>query len=246
MGPDGVRVIDFGIARSSDTAATLTSQVFGTPGYMTSEVVRGQPAGPPPTCSPGQMPPAGPGSAPPRRAPGRQTGCGLRWAGGANRSMWSACASVDRWAVTRREARSAGVEPWLARGPEASPGPGNAARLRAGPANAIPAGFAGTWSGKADQMDGLVTRWAATLVLPEGATSGTFTIPAIPCYATVRVTEVTRARIVLSETVDSNPTGRCAASGIISLRRACTLPARMFWQDAGDRANVAAGILTRS
>jgi predicted Ser/Thr protein kinase len=47
MGPDGPRVIDFGIARSVDTTTTVTSQLFGTPGYMAPEVVRGQPAGPP-------------------------------------------------------------------------------------------------------------------------------------------------------------------------------------------------------
>ena len=46
LGPDGVRVIDFGIARSADASATLTSQLFGTPGYMAPEVVRGEPAGP--------------------------------------------------------------------------------------------------------------------------------------------------------------------------------------------------------
>jgi hypothetical protein len=47
MGPDGPRVIDFGIARSVDTTTTVTSQLFGTPGYMAPEVVRGYPAGPP-------------------------------------------------------------------------------------------------------------------------------------------------------------------------------------------------------
>ena len=47
MGPDGPRVIDFGIARSVDATVTATSQLFGTPGYMAPEVVRGEPAGPP-------------------------------------------------------------------------------------------------------------------------------------------------------------------------------------------------------
>jgi Protein kinase domain len=47
MAPDGPRVIDFGIARSMDTTTTVTSQLFGTPGYMAPEVVRGHPAGPP-------------------------------------------------------------------------------------------------------------------------------------------------------------------------------------------------------
>ena len=47
MAPDGPRVIDFGIARSMDSTTTVTSQLFGTPGYMAPEVVRGHPAGPP-------------------------------------------------------------------------------------------------------------------------------------------------------------------------------------------------------
>src|SRR5579872_1057931 len=47
MAPDGPRVIDFGIARSVDSATTVTSQLFGTPGYMAPEVVRGHQAGPP-------------------------------------------------------------------------------------------------------------------------------------------------------------------------------------------------------
>ncbi|HTT00105.1 MAG TPA: serine/threonine-protein kinase [Streptosporangiaceae bacterium] len=47
LGPDGPRVIDFGIARSVDATATMTSQLFGTPGYMAPELVRGEPAGPP-------------------------------------------------------------------------------------------------------------------------------------------------------------------------------------------------------
>ncbi|WP_157247056.1 serine/threonine-protein kinase [Nonomuraea typhae] len=47
LGPDGPRVIDFGIARVLDQSATSTMGVAGTPPYMAPEVFRGQRAGPP-------------------------------------------------------------------------------------------------------------------------------------------------------------------------------------------------------
>src|ERR1700691_3612107 len=342
---DCARGLDFGIARSADASATLTSQLFGTPGYMAPEVVRGEPAGPaadvfawaatitfaatgnPPFHEPnmaatiyqltngepdlgvlsghlrgivaecvakdpaarptavdllmrlmqysqhedvatqppvflqaplqtapmtdqyaqepdtyGQGPdpyapwpgpyaegpgPYAEGPGPYAEGPGPYAegpGPYAPWPGpyGQAPGPYAHVPATEAMPAQRDDRRGRAVAGWAAAiaglvvlcvlggllvprliagpSPDATPpahpsgGPGMAGHGRSPsvsaqtPADAIPARFAGTWSGEARQKKRRIPQWPATLVLPEGATRGTFSIPTIPCSATVTVT----------------------------------------------------------
>jgi hypothetical protein len=112
-------------------------------------------------------------------------------------------------------------------------------------ADAIPGNFAGTWSGRATQLGGIVKQWSAVLELPGGATTGKMAITTIGCAATVTVTQADRNRVVLNETVVSDPAHKCASAGTITLRHLGADRVLMFWQQAGDPLNTATGLLDR-
>ncbi len=53
LGPDGARVVDFGIAGALGSGMKATSNIVGTPAYMAPEQLAGKAVGAPPTCSRG-------------------------------------------------------------------------------------------------------------------------------------------------------------------------------------------------
>ena len=112
--------------------------------------------------------------------------------------------------------------------------------------DAIPSDFAGTWSGRATQLGGIVKQWSAVLDLPGGAATGKMAITTIGCSATVTVTQADRNHVVLNETVVSDPAHKCAPAGTITLRHLGAGRVLMFWQQAGHPLNTATGLLDRA
>ncbi|WP_412566134.1 protein kinase domain-containing protein [Streptomyces nojiriensis] len=70
LGPDGPRVIDFGISRATEASAlTRTGLTVGSPGFMSPEQASGSAGGRPPTCSPSGRCRTSYGAASPRTPP---------------------------------------------------------------------------------------------------------------------------------------------------------------------------------
>jgi hypothetical protein len=112
--------------------------------------------------------------------------------------------------------------------------------------DAIPSDFAGTWSGRATQLGGIVKQWSAVLVLPGGGAAGRMAITTIGCSARVTVTQADRSHVVLNETVVSDPAHKCAPAGTVTLRHLGADRVLMFWQQAGHPLNTATGLLDRA
>jgi Protein kinase domain len=102
--------------------------------------------------------------------------------------------------------------------------------------------LAGTWTGSADQPNGVVTHWTAELTFSRSGRTGTFRFPSLGCSGTLVVNSATSATASVSEHLARNPDKVCASRGIMTLSRSGS-GLHMNWRDASNRANVATGYL---
>lgn len=128
--------------------------------------------------------------------------------------------------------------------PTRTAAPSRAPTTPATPPGSIPAAFAGTWSGQANQPNGVIRHWKAVLVLAAGRTAGTFQV-APYCRGAIAVRSASSTRLVGVEVIVSDPRSTCAASGIVTLQRTGPNRATMRWVDNDHPANIATATLTR-
>jgi hypothetical protein len=129
---------------------------------------------------------------------------------------------------------------WLADGanPAAHPPAGHS------PATSGTASWlAGTWTGSADQPNGVITHWTAELTFARSGRTGTFRFPSLDCSGTLVVTGRTPTTASVAEQLTRNPRKVCAPAGQLTLSRSGATGMRMRWQDATNRSNVATGYL---
>jgi hypothetical protein len=113
------------------------------------------------------------------------------------------------------------------------------------PPSSVPAVFAGTWTGQANQPGSVLPRWNAVLVLTEGRPLGTFTVVGF-CSGVIAVHTADQTRLVGREIITSDPQNTCAASGTLTVLRTGPDRANLRWVDDTHADNVATAILTRS
>lgn len=130
-----------------------------------------------------------------------------------------------------------------------APAPSTPAPRPTGPAapapGTVPTAYAGIWRGVMSQPRSVLPSWTAVLVLPAGRRAGTFLVAGV-CSGTATVLSASEAALVLRETIQQDPSGRCASAGTVTLTRAGGGRLRMSWVDAAVPDNVASGILDRS
>jgi tRNA A-37 threonylcarbamoyl transferase component Bud32 len=402
IGPDGPRVIDFGIARAADATATMTSRVIGTPAYIAPEILRGEPAGPAAdvfswaatiafaargvspfeapsvaaiihrliqdepdlgaldeplrgivaTClakepagrpdaldllvrllrglrgagagapvpvlpspaaapdqvmaagsetaeagpiAPGQVAPGpiGPGPIAPRSGPAtppaaaappattapdgaearrmspRLLGAAaaalavlaavvvvpVLWDGAPGRGPKKAGSGLfepspsPSGTGTRAGSAPAGAGAGAGAGAAApaSGTPSGQAGAVPGPASAttIPAAFAGTWTGRVRQPKGNPKVWTEVLTLRRGEGTGSFVETPILCRGIITVESASSRRLVGLMIATSDPNGRCAASGTVTLQLVTSRSMTMRFRDTDDASNVASATLVR-
>ena len=109
---------------------------------------------------------------------------------------------------------------------------------------AAPSWLAGTWTGSADQPNGVVTHWTVVLSFSRSGRTGTFRFPSLGCSGTLVVNSRTSTAASVSEDLARNPDKVCASRGIMTLSRSGS-GLDMRWQDASNQNNVATGYLQR-
>jgi hypothetical protein len=125
-----------------------------------------------------------------------------------------------------------------------SDGPTGLPRPTAAPNPGYPDRFAGVWSGTIRQPNSRIASWTARLTMPGSTVRGRFEIVGY-CSGSLTLQSSTANRLTAVERITSDPSGRCADGGAVTLELAAAGRARFRWVDQSDAGNVATGTITR-